>query len=341
MANSNDTYTKKVKIGFEANEGDLDKIKKDLDDIQMQGILSPEALNDLKYMQSLIKQLKGKQGEIAVKDEEIPEVATEAAAIRKTFGELAAKLKKGAGSLIAGEEVDSLKEGIFTRLDNTLDDIGSFIKRTFEKTLDNLEEMAQYNLAQSKKYNQEAWDNLMSYGLSGAQSYAFTQAKEAIGVSSDEELYQAMMSPALQQRFLDYFQKYEQSYEADMEIAQSIEQFRADWEDFQNDVGREMMDFLQNNKDTIKSILSTLIKILDGILQLVGQVNSLFTTGRTDSQRTSVTLDIIRSGAATTNNTKTTNVKIDNTFNGVGQRDQSWLSNAGQLSYAQLIKALD
>ena len=48
----------------------------------------------------------------------------------------------------------------------------------------------------------------------------------------------------------------------------------------------------------------------------------------------------ITSTSTTTNTTNNKQVKIDNTFNGVGKADQSWLTNVGQMTYLPIIQAL-
>lgn len=218
--------------------------------------------------------------------------------------------------------------------------IGDYFKKQFKAALDEAINMASYSLNSSTKYNAQAWDNMMTYGLTGAQSYAFTQAKQAIGVSSDEELYQAMMSPSLQQSFKEYFELYEKSYQEDIEAAKEMQQFQKEMEQFEKEMQMELLGFLSDNKDTISDVLKLSITFMDGVLDALGWMLDFFNDGeRTESERSSAASDIINSyTTATTNNH--TSVKVDNTFNNVAKEDQTWLANAGQMTYEQIIKAL-
>ena len=58
---------------------------------------------------------------------------------------------------------------------------------------------------------------------------------------------------------------------------------------------------------------------------------------RSSSERLAASSDIINSYSSSNRNTS---VKIDNTFNNVAKEDQTWLSNAGQMTYEQVIQAL-
>ena len=94
------------------------------------------------------------------------------------------------------------------------------------------------------------------------------------------------------------------------------------------------------NKDAIMNGIKFIMSCLDGLLKLTNGIFSLFSSGRerTDSERTQATADILGL-QSTTNVANDRSINISNTFNGISQKDQTWLANAGQLTYQQVIAA--
>jgi hypothetical protein len=100
-----------------------------------------------------------------------------------------------------------------------------------------------------------------------------------------------------------------------------------------------MIEFFMQNKDTIKQVMEAGMQFMEGILTLLGSILDFLQISRSDSQRTAASMEIVRNY---TSKTSTTNVNINNTLNPSSQvlTDKQMLSQAGQLSYAQLIEAL-
>lgn len=232
----------------------------------------------------------------------------------------------------------------FTKM---LDNIGSSFKQFFSDLLDDAKEMmsdmASYNLGSTLTYNSNAWDIAMTKGLSGADAYGYQKAMEDIGVSNDEELMQAMMSPALQERFSKRVGYWSNQYDElnQSGFIKSYQEFTTEWKDFKNEMTVDVMKFFVDNKDTIKTVMKGLMNFMKKVIEQIDNILNVFgyDTQRSESQIAARTNDII-------NNYKTsnssTNVNVSNTFNVSGNNniDNAKLKDAGQTVYRQIINAL-
>jgi len=230
---------------------------------------------------------------------------------------------------------------------NILSSIGDSFKQFFSNLLNDakkmMSDMASYDLGSTLTYNDKAWDIAMTKGLSGADAYAYQKAMEDIGVSNDEELMQAMMSPALQERFSQRIGYWSNQYDElnQSGFIKSYQEFTTEWKDFKNELTVDLIKFFVDNKDTIKTVMKGLMGFMKTVVELIADILNVFgyDTQRSDSQIAARTNDII-------NNYKTsnssTNVSVSNTFNVSGNNniDNAKLKDAGQTVYRQIINAL-
>ena len=137
--------------------------------------------------------------------------------------------------------------------------------------------------------------------------------------------------------FEKYSGKYNELYNSGM--FDSMQEFNTQMEEFKEDVKLEVVDFFMNNQDTIRAAMKGIISLAEFAITALGKiVQWLNPDARTsDSQRAANTASIISNYS---NINSGTNVSIDNTFNNVAKTDQTWLAHAGQLTYEQIIKAL-
>ena len=92
----------------------------------------------------------------------------------------------------------------------------------------------------------------MQYGFSGSEAYAFEQAFK--GMSLDDI---AKMTPEQRDFYMNLFNQYLSEYEKMEEkgILQSLQDVQLDWEQFQRELKFTFMDFIADNKGTIKTAL--------------------------------------------------------------------------------------
>lgn len=227
------------------------------------------------------------------------------------------------------------------KLESALNKFVDSFGKLLSNALDEFDEMSQYNLETSLRVNSDVREQALQYGLSSAQNYAFDKVKDVMGISSEEDLY--MMTPEQQNRFAELIGKYTSQYQeiADKDLFSKYEEYQAAVQDFQDELQLEIIEFFAENKDTIISVMEFLMDALSAILDVVTWINE---TLRSDEEMTSeensaMVSDIINSYSVS--NSKTTNVKIDNSFSNISPSDQSQYINAGKRVNEQLIAALN
>lgn len=247
----------------------------------------------------------------------------------KTFG----KFMSGTGELF--ENASKLFSGDFDSLNDiltsALESLGSLLASGFDE-LENILNFSQLSDANTR-------DLMMRYGFSNSEAYGYTKAMGALGFESEEDLMYANQQELelFRKSFEKYSGKYNELYNSGM--FDSMQEFNTQMEEFKEDVKLEVVDFFMNNQDTIRAAMKGIISLAEFAITALGKiVQWLNPDARTsDSQRAANTASIISNYS---NINSGTNVSIDNTFNNVAKTDQTWLAHAGQLTYEQIIKAL-
>lgn len=247
----------------------------------------------------------------------------------KTFG----KFMSGTGELF--ENASKLFSGDFDSLNDiltsALESLGSLLASGFDE-LENILNFSQLSDAETR-------DLMMRYGFSNSEAYGYTKAMSALGFESEEDLMYANQQELelFRKSFEKYSGKYNELYNSGM--FDSMQEFNAQMEEFKEDVKLEVVDFFMNNQDTIRAAMKSIISLAEFAITALGKiVQWLNPDARTsDSQKAANTASIISNYS---NINSGTNVSIDNTFNNVAKSDQTWLAHAGQLTYEQIIKAL-
>ena len=250
-------------------------------------------------------------------------------ALGKTFG----KFMSGTGELF--ENASKLFSGDFDSLNDilasALESLGSLLASGFDE-LENILNFSQLSDANTR-------DLMMRYGFSNSEAYGYAKAMSALGFESEEDLmYADQQELALfRKSFEKYSGKYNELYNSGM--FDSMQEFNIQMEEFKEDVKLEVVDFFMNNQDTIRAAMKGIISLAEFAITALGKiVQWLNPDARTsDSQKAANTASIISNYS---NINSGTNVSIDNTFNNVAKSDQTWLAHAGQLTYEQIIKAL-
>jgi hypothetical protein len=250
-------------------------------------------------------------------------------ALGKTFGKFMSgteDLFENASKLFSGN-FDSLND----ILTSALESLGSLLASGFDE-LENILNFSQLSDANTR-------DLMMRYGFSNSEAYGYTKAINTLGFKSEEDLMYADQQELelFRKSFEKYSGKYNELYNSGM--FDSMQEFNTQMEEFKEDVKLEVVDFFMNNQDTIRAAMKGIISLAEFAITALGKiVQWLNPDARTsDSQKAANTASIISNYS---NINSGTNVSIDNTFNNVAKSDQTWLAHAGQLTYEQIIKAL-
>lgn len=249
------------------------------------------------------------------------------------LGKTFSKFMSGTGELF--ENASKLFSGDFDSLNDilasALESLGSLLASGFDE-LENILNFSQLSDANTR-------DLMMRYGFSNSEAYGYTKAMGALGFESEEDLMYANQQELelFRKSFEKYSGKYNELYNSGM--FDSMQEFNTQMEEFKEDVKLEVVDFFMNNQDTIRAAMKGIISLAEFAITALGKiVQWLNPDARTsDSQKAANAASIISNYS---NINSGTNVSIDNTFNNVAKTDQTWLAHAGQLTYEQIIKAL-
>lgn len=254
--------------------------------------------------------------------------------------------------LAQASDMNAAGKKAFNNMQRKIADFASKAKEAIinfvNDAIEAMQEMATWDLQNSKVFNQDAVDMYMQTGLQGADAYGMSKALETQGFGNMDDFIEAM--PFMNQEQLAYMQEIAEinakQYEEDLEVAQAFQEFQVEYDKFKQELQKSLIDFFMENKDTIMTILEGMMNFIGAILNVVDGIFGLFSGARerSEEKKKQVTADIlgVSSSTLTNNNTtnNTSNVNVNNTFNGVGQQDQSWLANTGQMTYQQVIEAL-
>lgn len=254
--------------------------------------------------------------------------------------------------LVQASDMNAAGKNAFNNMQRKIEDFATKAKDAIidfvNDAIEAMQDMAAWDLQNSKVYNQDAVNMYMQTGLQGANAYGMSKALETQGFSSMDDFIEAM--PFMNQEQLAYMQEIaeinKEQYAEDLEVALAFQEFQVEYDKFKQELQKSLIDFFMENKDTIMTILEGMMNFLGAILNVVDGIFGLFSSAkeRSEEKKKQVTADIlgVSSSTLTNNNTtnNTSNVNVNNTFNGVGQQDQSWLANTGQMTYQQVIEAL-
>lgn len=241
----------------------------------------------------------------------------------------------------------------FQKMTSSIEQFKNKALKTFknfvEDALKELEEMASWNIADSTKYNSKASEMYMNYGLQGADAYAMNKALEATGIDNIETYLTDPIvrgNQTLLNAFNEQYEIAKEQYENDIETAKEYQEFQKELDLFKQELQKSLIDFFMENKDTIMSILNFLMKAMQWLVDLVGEIVEFFggdtMKDRSNEQRQSDMNELL---GVTNNSTisydnRSNKVEVNNTYNGVGKVDQGMLQNVGQMTYQQIIEYL-
>lgn len=319
-----DSYVKEIKLKFKADKSDVNKLEDELKKISKSVNLDESAKESLATSKKIVEELK------KVKElyESFRGIDTkEAKAIREElqtqidqYNEALGIKKKGKDSEIGKDFLKGL-ESISKKF---IDKLGSIFTDAWEE-LNNI-------LSYSRLSNSGTRDLAFTYGFSASQAYGYSQAMNALGFSSEEDLFYANTQEI--ELFKNAFQKYSDKYQKlyDEGTFSKLLEFQVEMNEFQQDLKLEVVDFFMQNKDTIKAALGAIMEIADALLTVTSW---LLGTDQVNARSAAVS-EVVSNYS----NQKVTNVSIDNTFNGIDASQRQNLTRLGTMTTQQLIAAL-
>lgn len=268
-----------------------------------------------------------------IEDKSEKEVENKFKKFTDNFAKAFNKVFEGDSSKSAG---NILGNKLATSLGKVLTDSWELLKKTLKDSWEELGNMLDYSLLSNQRTRELAF----TYGFSGSQAYGYDKAMALMGFGSEEDYMYA--TGEQKKQFAELFTKYTNKYSElyDSGFFEEYRNFQVEMADFKQEVQMKFIKFFMDHKDTIMGAMEAILKLTEGVLSILDFLVRVFGGGRSSSQRISETNDIINSYGGNTNTSNNTNIKIDNTFNNVDRESQTWLANAGEMTYEQIIQAL-
>ena len=204
-------------------------------------------------------------------------------AIQKQINELneaSAASNKVSQVAMGKNALNYLKKGI----DSFLKDVGKLAAETIIKIGKNaiamLDEASTYAVSSSYKINSGARNQMLTYGLSESQNYAFSKTQSLMGISGDEDLF--WMNSNQRSMFQDLMKKEMAIYDKMTQSGtlESFQKMQIDFEVMKQEFTAEIVGFIVKNKDTIlnaaKLGVGFLKTIANGVVGILKFLNWAF-----------------------------------------------------------------
>lgn len=316
------SYTKDLKINVDTTE--LKELKQQLDLLQQEKLEIAS-----KKLLELDKDDPTNLEEIAKLKEQIKEFTEEMEEVdfKKSTSEFKKKLKE-----LGEDMVDSIKD---------------FFEDVFKAALDRIQDMASYDLANTRVFNREAYDQAMRYGITDpSQNYALAKAMEDFNLRSEEDI---MVGAYDREAFAKQIGYYTDQYKqlSDKDFFRTVQDFTFEWQQFKHELEFSLIEFFMENKEAIKTTLRLGIKFMGYVMTALDGILKFMRIGRTEDEKQSALSNIVNQysnlSEVNTSSQKVYNNNININNNVESSQllgDKGILDRANKTTHAQLIKIL-
>ena len=228
--------------------------------------------------------------------------------------------------------VDNLSQKITNKLQSIGEEISDKIKETFEDAWRELDNILSYS-----RYSNSTREQAFTYGFTPGENYAFSKAMSLMGLENEEDLW--YMTDAQWNRFSSQFEKYTEKYNKlyDAGFFNAYEEYTWSIEELKEDLQLSVMQFFVDNKDLITTSLEAIVDVSSFVIDTLGSILKFFSSNpdRTEAQRAADIAQIMNNHSV-----KSTNIKMENTFNNTNESKESWFINSIGSAAEQIITAL-
>lgn len=237
---------------------------------------------------------------------------------------------------------EKMKEKVLDLIKKPFKDLYENVTKVVTAMLKLENGIASFNTATSLVTNTAAREQQMKYGLTSAQNYAFTRAKELLNIQSDEDLM--YMNKDQRDRFLSYMEKYSQWFDK-MESSGVLEQIQEMQLTFRELYEELAMDFLQwvaANKDAIMEAIKGIFEIIKIVGKAVIDILNFIKPIGSPNTYSLSNVGTLSDGITNTNTKNTTitiNANTTNNATGVLSSQQA-LDNWSKENWSNLAKQI-
>lgn len=178
--------------------------------------------------------------------------------------------------------ISTIKQKVIRGVEEIGRDIREKIEGLYDNAIKLIDNASRYSDS-SKLYNSDITSLKWNYGFNSSQAYAYSKANSITGVNSMEDLWK--LTSEQREFYSQMFDRYLNQYEKWQEsgFLQDFQDFQIEWSLFKENLEVEVVEFFMDNKNTIKSLLTSLMQfletslpILNGILQVITSLTNWF-----------------------------------------------------------------
>lgn len=235
-------YTKTIEFNFDVNEKSKKKVDSLLSSLEELKTINVEGLDkdNISSIKDLVTSLKDTQN-LGVKR---PNAKASLNTNKINSSEYQSML-----SILT--DFKTSVDRFMSRNFQALLDIGNNLKRILIPTFSDIKSAADEILKYSKLSNSDVRDTALSFGFNSAQTYAYQQTMDLLGLNSFEDLY--WLNSQESAKFKEKFTEYQGRYAGlnDSGMLSSYQDLQWQVEEFKEDLSYLALQFIVDNKDIV------------------------------------------------------------------------------------------
>lgn len=310
--------------GITPEQSKIKQLQKVVEAAKAAGKLSPTqadvAEKELNRRQDVLNKIGEKAEELQLTELVSPGDERKKEALQKELNELKAQLDGGSGMpkekspmLKAAQNVGKFALKEFTKI---IKSIGKFFVDTFKNAFKNLSEMAMMDAGTTLFSNAAARQQQLTFGLTGAQNYAMTNAMQMLNMQSIEDLMWA--NPQQMAAYREISARLEAQYNQleQSGIFKAVQEFQLDMSMMKMQFQNTIYQFIAEHKNEIVAVMKAAMEFMSWVLNLLGKIVGFFARMRGESY-TGVDTAAVSSviNTSSTDNSIANNVTINYTNN--------------------------
>lgn len=295
-----------------------------------------EAIGKFKIKQAELSSLQKQFDELRKIGSKSKEAKDLQAEIQKRQKELS-KSQKG-----SYDSQQAFKENVQKKIIEAVKKVADYVRQQFQELYASakqlMEDVSDYITdSKYKVMSSSAREQMLTYGLSESENYAFSKVKSEMGISSEEDLF--WMTKEQQEYFAERIGYWTEQYGKTKELAKMFQEYETEMANLKQDLTVNFIQFFLENRDLIKSVMTMSLEFMKFIITVLGGIANIlgYAEERSDTQRSSAASDIISS--YTTSSSKS--VTQNNTYNGVSSSTQAQISQQQQANLQQMLLAFN
>lgn len=230
---------------------------------------------------------------------------------------------------VGGKILGNVSATFSNAMMKAIKNIGKFFVDTFKQSFEKLKEMAAFDAGTTLYSDSTKRERQLTFGLTGAQNYAMTNAMQMLGMKDINDLMWANANQKSEYNRLTAILEEQYNKLEATGIFATAQQFQLDMSLMKLQFQNTVYQFIAAHKSQLETVLNMSLKFMEGVLNFLGVIVDGISSILGNNYASSDAL----AAASTTNNSSTDNSRtitatVNYTNNQGGQDSQSVLSES-------------